>query len=216
MNQISPRVFEAIASRTILVLFEGEYSGVIRPDEHFIALKKDGSNLADVIQSLQNNEYIDAMADRAWTDVIESGKYSYKSFVSMVDKELQRSFSELECNAKRATPTSADDPTTITRRPTRAHAPQPVVTTPDVTVSGLESDGTAVSKMAAFDPTVITTRPTRANPPQPSTDTFHLTVFGSRSLTDLARRLLTYIWLKMPESISGALRGPIKRLLGKG
>lgn len=216
MNQISPRVFEAIASRTILVLFEGEYSGVIRPGEHFIALKKDGSNLADVIQSLQNNEYIDAMADRAWTDVIESGKYSYKSFVSMVDKELQRSFSELECNAKRATPTSADVPTPITTRPTRAHAPQPVVTTPDVTVSGVESDGIAVSKMAAFDPTVITTRPTRANPPQPSTDTFHLTVFGSRSLTDLARRLLIYIWLKMPESISGALRGPIKRLLGKG
>jgi spore maturation protein CgeB len=87
MNQVSPRVFEAIAARTVLVLFEGNYSGVVKAGEHFIPLKKDGSNLAEVVSLLQDGAYVDAMAERAYRDVIASGKYSYKSFVDLVDME---------------------------------------------------------------------------------------------------------------------------------
>lgn len=96
MNQVSPRVFEAIAARTVLVLFEGNYSGVVKAGEHFIPLKKDGSNLAEVVSLLQDGAYLDAMAERAYRDVIASGKYSYKSFVKMVDAEIERSFCGLE------------------------------------------------------------------------------------------------------------------------
>src|SRR5262249_13147586 len=38
LNVVSPRVFEAIAHRTALVQFPGEYSGVIQADEHYIPL----------------------------------------------------------------------------------------------------------------------------------------------------------------------------------
>ena len=31
MNVISSRVFEAIASRCLLILFKGDYSGIIKP-----------------------------------------------------------------------------------------------------------------------------------------------------------------------------------------
>jgi hypothetical protein len=96
MNQVSPRVFEAIAARTVLVLFEGTYSGIVKPGEHFIPLKKDGGNLAEVVSLLEDGAYVDAMAERAYRDVIESGKYSYKSFVQMVDGEIERSFAELQ------------------------------------------------------------------------------------------------------------------------
>jgi hypothetical protein len=91
MNQVSPRVFEAIASRTVLVLFEGNYSNVMVPDVHFIPLKKDFSNLGQVIEQLQDNEYIDGMARRAWHDIILSKKYSYQTFVNFVDDELEKS-----------------------------------------------------------------------------------------------------------------------------
>jgi hypothetical protein len=47
MNQISPRVFEAIGFKTCLVLFEGQYSNIIEPDKHYIPLKKDFSNITD-------------------------------------------------------------------------------------------------------------------------------------------------------------------------
>jgi len=95
MNQVSPRVFEAIALRTVLVLFEGSYSGILKPGIHFIPLKKDGSNLEDVFFLLNNGEYADQMAERAYQDIIVSGKYSYQSFVGMVDREIKQSVNSI-------------------------------------------------------------------------------------------------------------------------
>lgn len=95
MNQVSPRVFEAIAARTVLVLFEGDYSGVVRAGEHFVPVKKDGSNLDEVLRSLQDGAYVDAIAERAFKDVIASGRYSYQSFVRSVDQEIAISLETL-------------------------------------------------------------------------------------------------------------------------
>jgi hypothetical protein len=89
MNQVSPRVFEAIALRTALVLYEGSYSGVIRADEHFIPLRKDGKNLAEVFRRLQDDRAVDLLTENAFQDVIASGKYAYATFVDMVDRELE-------------------------------------------------------------------------------------------------------------------------------
>lgn len=88
MNQISPRIFEAIIYRTALVLFEGTYSGVVEPEKHFIPLKKDYSNVDEVLAKLQDDQYLEALADRAYRDVVESGKYSYQKFISDFDKFL--------------------------------------------------------------------------------------------------------------------------------
>ena len=90
MNQVSPRIFEAVALRTGLVLFEGTYSGVVRPDEHFIPLKKDFSNVDEVFRRVQDDRELAAMTDRAYRHVIESGTYSYPAFVQGVDEVLAR------------------------------------------------------------------------------------------------------------------------------
>lgn len=206
MNQLSPRVFEAIASRTVLVLFEGEYSGVIRPGEHFIALKKDGSNLADVIRLLKDDAYVDTMAERAWRDVIASNRYSYRAFVNFVDTEIERSLTELRHHSDNqpriVTDTGGSDtPTPITTQPIRAKPPQP-------------STDTITSR--SDTPTPITTQPIRAEPPQPSMDTFVHTVVGSYGLKDFFRRFAVYMWCKLPESVRLTLKPRLKRLLGKG
>ena len=44
----SPRVFEAAALRTALILFRGRYSGVVEPSQHYLPLEKDFSNVGDV------------------------------------------------------------------------------------------------------------------------------------------------------------------------
>lgn len=98
MNQVSPRIFEAIASGTVLVLFEGKYSGVVEPNEHFIPLKKDCSNLEEVFSKLGDARYVDDMAERAYKHVIGSGKFSYQEFVALVDREVQRSYRDLKLN----------------------------------------------------------------------------------------------------------------------
>jgi hypothetical protein len=90
MNQISPRIFEAIALRTALVLFEGEYSAVVQPEVHYIPLKKDLSNLDDVLERLADDDYLERLTTRAWNDIIGSGRYSYRSFIAMVDATIDR------------------------------------------------------------------------------------------------------------------------------
>jgi len=128
MNQVSPRIFEAIASRTALVLFEGNYSGVVTPGLHYISLKKDGSNLDEVFKLLDNGDYIDKMTENAYRDVIASGKYSYQTFVQMVDEQISNSLRLLQqkINLARNIPLNTGlqhAPTLITVSPIRAFPP---------------------------------------------------------------------------------------------
>ena len=88
MNQISPRVFETIAAGAALVLFEGNYSGLLKPWKHFLPLKKNGSNLDEILRYLQDRAYVDELTQMAVQDIILPGKYSYRSYVSMVDGSL--------------------------------------------------------------------------------------------------------------------------------
>lgn len=154
MNQLSPRVFEAIASRTVLVLFEGEYSGVIRPWEHFIPLKKDGSNLPEVVEKLADNHFVDWLADNAYNHVIASGLYSYQSFVRMVDSEISSGWAALAGCPTRAQTGSRDEvtevrPSAITTEPIRSAAPLPVPTSISSTLLGAPG-GVAFSKRVAL------------------------------------------------------------------
>jgi hypothetical protein len=93
MNQISPKVFEAIACRTALILFEGRYSGVLEPEKHFIPLRKDFSNIDNVLQRLQDDDYLEALAARAYDDVVGSDRHSYRALVRVFDDALLRQWS---------------------------------------------------------------------------------------------------------------------------
>jgi hypothetical protein len=88
MNQISPRCFEAIGCGCCLILFEGEYSGILKRNIHYIELKKDFSNIEEVVEKIRNKYFIREMAERAYEDIIASGKYSYKTFVAAFDSHL--------------------------------------------------------------------------------------------------------------------------------
>lgn len=89
MNQISPRVFEAVALKTALVLFEGDYSGVVAPHEHYIPLKKDFSNADEVFAQLHDVDGLQAMVERAYKHVVGSGKYTYARFVRSCERALE-------------------------------------------------------------------------------------------------------------------------------
>ena len=84
MNHISPRNFEAITMRTALILFEGRYCDVLQPNEHYIPLKKDFSNIDEVFRKLNDVPGLAAMTERAYNDIVRSGRYSYQQFVSYV------------------------------------------------------------------------------------------------------------------------------------
>jgi hypothetical protein len=90
MTQISPKIFEAIACRTALVLFEGQYSGVLEPGTHYLPLKKDFGNVDAVLDRLHDDVALETMTRRAYDDVIASGRYSYQGFVRRFDDTLQK------------------------------------------------------------------------------------------------------------------------------
>jgi hypothetical protein len=90
LNVISPRLFEAIAARTALVLFPAPYSGILQPGIHYIPLAKDFSNIAAVAARIRDIPYLEAMAAKAYDDVIASGRYAYPAFVQGFDAVVDR------------------------------------------------------------------------------------------------------------------------------
>ncbi len=73
---ITPRCFEAIAYKTVQVLLEGEYNGVLKPWKHYLPLKRDFSNLDKIIKFLLDDQELQNIADRAYDEIIHSNLYS--------------------------------------------------------------------------------------------------------------------------------------------
>lgn len=88
-NQVSPRLFESVALRTALVLFEGHYSGTVDPWKHYLPLRKDFGNVDEVLDRLQDPAEVDALTARAYEHVIGSGRFSYEAFVREFDTHVE-------------------------------------------------------------------------------------------------------------------------------
>ena len=91
---ISPRIFEAIACKTALILFPGNYSGILKKNRHYLELNKDFSNFDSLLEILNDKTAIETIATTAYKEIIEPGQYSYKSFIksfdSMIKNELAK------------------------------------------------------------------------------------------------------------------------------
>lgn len=81
---LSPRHLEACVTRTCQVLVEGDYNGVLQPGKHYIELKRDFSNLDQVMNAIQRDELRKPIVERAYEDIVLSGMYTYSRFVADV------------------------------------------------------------------------------------------------------------------------------------
>jgi hypothetical protein len=63
---LSGRNVEAAGTRTVQVLLEGQYGGYLEPDEHYIALRKDFSNLDEAIEKLDDEELCERLRRNAF------------------------------------------------------------------------------------------------------------------------------------------------------
>ncbi len=89
VNVVSPRVFEAASLGTAMVMFPGQYSGVVRAGEHYIPLEKDFSNMDEVVDQLRDDQGLQALTKRAYDDLIASGRWSYQTFVAGFDRVIE-------------------------------------------------------------------------------------------------------------------------------
>jgi hypothetical protein len=81
LRAISPRHLEAAATRTPQILIEGEYNGILEAERHYIPLKADFGNIGDVLDEVAGGRMGSTVAQRAYDEVIASGRYGYDSFV---------------------------------------------------------------------------------------------------------------------------------------
>jgi len=89
MNVISPRCFEAAALRTLMILYEGDYSGVLVPWRHYVPLQRDHSNMEEVAALLRDPARAQKIIDCAYEEIARNEKYSYASMVKLVDSVME-------------------------------------------------------------------------------------------------------------------------------
>jgi hypothetical protein len=71
-----------------MVMFEGEYSGILEPHRHFIPLRKDFANIDEVVRVLRDHSSLQAMADRTFSEVACNPRWSYRRFIEEFDDEV--------------------------------------------------------------------------------------------------------------------------------
>lgn len=80
LRALSPRHLEACATRTGQLLVEGDYNGILEPHVHYLPIRRDLGGLSDVLEATRDEGLRRAMAERAYEDVVLSGKYGYDRF----------------------------------------------------------------------------------------------------------------------------------------
>ncbi|KCB23326.1 glycosyltransferase [Bordetella hinzii] len=87
-NQISPRHFEAGAARTLQVMYEGQYSDIFRPWQHFVPLDKDLGNFDQVCEYVLDPRLRGDITERVYEEIIRNPVYSMQHFVSQLDEAM--------------------------------------------------------------------------------------------------------------------------------
>ncbi len=89
---VTPRLFEAAALRTGLILLEDDYVAGLEPYKHYIPLKADFSNLDEVFGLMRDDARAEAMIEAAFQHLVASGVFSYSSFVDVVFSEIEAAY----------------------------------------------------------------------------------------------------------------------------
>jgi hypothetical protein len=85
---LSPRHFEAVMTRTCQVLLAGRYNGIFKPWLHYIPLERDYSNIDEVLNTIADDRLVEEIADRAYNDLVSSGRWTYTAFVRDIETSI--------------------------------------------------------------------------------------------------------------------------------
>ena len=87
---ISPRIFEAVALRTLLILYEGEYMGLLEPWKNYVPLKRDHSNMDEVVRALNDHVLCSEIIARTYSQIATDRTTSYPGFINLVDNTISK------------------------------------------------------------------------------------------------------------------------------
>ncbi len=88
-RMITPRSFEAISTKTVQVMYPGEYSGILEAWKHYLPMNRDFSNANEICDMLRNDLFLQKMADETYEEIIESGKFGEERLGLGVDSMIE-------------------------------------------------------------------------------------------------------------------------------
>jgi hypothetical protein len=83
---IGPRHLEAVYTKTVQVLVEGAYDGVLEAGRHYLPVKADFSNLDAVLDQVRDTTLLQSIADRAYEEIYLSKRHTYVEFCRRIDE----------------------------------------------------------------------------------------------------------------------------------
>jgi len=86
---ITPKIFEAILLKTALVLYSGEYRGILKPGKHYIELKRDGSNIKDVVAKLRDQAFLTNLVDTVYTEITQRQDLTFQYYINRIDEVVK-------------------------------------------------------------------------------------------------------------------------------
>lgn len=86
---ISPRNIESAFTLTGQILVEGPYSGILKPWEHYIPLKKDGSNFYEIYKAMSDEEFSKSMIKNCYEHIVECKDLYYSNLAENLINILQ-------------------------------------------------------------------------------------------------------------------------------
>ena len=85
---ITPKIFEAIAARTALILVPGEYRGILEPNRHYIPFMEDGSNFNEIVRKIKDYDFLEDIVERTFNEITSRDELTYKFFINKFDQIL--------------------------------------------------------------------------------------------------------------------------------
>ena len=71
-----------------MVLYPGDYSGILKPWQHYVPLEKDHSNMPEVAGAIQDRQTWERITGQAREEIALNPKYSFRALVEKVDDGL--------------------------------------------------------------------------------------------------------------------------------
>lgn len=85
ISGISPRIFEYAALKNLMILFEGDYEYILEPNYHYLSLKKDFSNVKEIIETIKNPQKAKSIINNAYQDIALNNSYYFNNYVKIFD-----------------------------------------------------------------------------------------------------------------------------------
>ncbi len=67
-----------MGTKTCQFLLEGDYNGILRPEEHYVAVRRDLSDVDEAARRFRDDGYRQEIADRAYEYAMSEHTYAHR------------------------------------------------------------------------------------------------------------------------------------------